>query len=90
MRLMIVKDSLKGIGPAEEEALKLGAADLLQKMSLLRSLHPFAYRIHSQCRSHLHQFGQDDPAVSILVKPSHEAHVKLEQVEFDALKNIQR
>ena len=61
----------------------------MQKSCLGRGFHTFTNRVKSQRSCHLHQFGEHDLSALALIKPLHEAHVKFDQIKFDALQNVQ-
>ena len=89
-RAKTLHQKLRRGGLAEEEALQLAAADLLQKALLLLGLHALADRVRAEAGRELHELRQDDPARFALVELLHEAHVEFHGVEADALQRVQR
>ena len=60
----------------------------MQKLDLRLFFDALTDRIHPERIGHSHQLGEDDFSVFPFVKLSHEAHIELQKIEFDALKRV--
>ena len=65
--------------------LEFRTPNFLQEPDLRRCFHPFTDGVYPQRCRHPHQLGQDNPSAFSLIQFAHETHIKLDQVELDAL-----